>query len=62
MSDAGISETSPAFPSINGDSAKGGDGGSITMLLRRGELARNDGVRRSGDEAESRTLEGGEDV
>jgi len=62
MSDTGISETSPAFPSINGDSAEGGDGDSITMLLRRGEVARNGEAFRSGDEAESRALAGAEVV
>jgi len=62
MSETGISETSPVFPSINGDRTGGGDGDSITTLLRRGELVRNGEVFRSGDEAERRTLEGAGDV
>jgi len=62
MSETGISETSPVLPSINGDSADGGDDGSIRTLLRRGELARNGEVLRSGDETERRALEGAEDV
>ena len=62
MSDTGISETRPVFPSINGDRVGGGDGDSITRLLRRGEPVRNGEVARNGDEAERRTLEGAEDV
>jgi hypothetical protein len=61
MSEVGISETSPGFPSSNGESAGGGDDGSIRILFRRGELARNGGGLRS-NEAESRALEGAEDV
>jgi hypothetical protein len=61
MSETGISETSPVLPSINGDRAGGGNDGSTTTLLRRGELVRNGEVLRSGDEAERRTLEGAED-
>jgi len=62
MSETGISETSPVLPSINGDRASGGNDGSITTLLRRGELVRSGEVLRSGDEAERRTLEGAEDI
>ena len=62
MSETGISETSPALPSINGDSAEGGDDGSIRILLRRGEFARNGEALRSGDEAERRAFEGVEDA
>jgi len=62
MSETGISETSPVFPSNNGDRAEGGDGDSITTLLRSGELVRNGEALRSGDEAERRTLEGAGDV
>lgn len=58
ISETGISEISPVFPSISGDSAEGGEDGSITMLLRKGETARRDGVLRSGEEAESRALGG----
>ena len=61
ISEVGISETSPGLPSINGDSAEGGDERSIRMLFRRGELARNGGAPRSG-ETESRALGGAEDV
>lgn len=61
MSETGISETSPGLPSINGDSAEGGDDGSTKTLFRRGELARNGGAPRAG-ETESRALEGADDV
>jgi len=55
VSEKGIPETSPVLPTINGDSAEGGNGGSIRMLLRRGEPACNGEALRSGDEAEEGT-------
>ena len=63
MSETGISETSPAFPSNKGDRVEGGDGCScsITIQLRRGELVRNGEAVRSGD-AKSKAFEGTEDV
>jgi hypothetical protein len=50
ISETGISETSPALPSSKGDSVDGGDGGSIIMLFRRGEPARNGEALRTGVE------------
>lgn len=61
MSEAGISETSPGWPSSNGDSAVGGDGCSIRTLFRRGELVRSDGAPRRG-ETGCRAFGGVEDV
>lgn len=40
-SETGMLEISPALPSIKGDSAEGGDGGSIKTPFRRGEPVRN---------------------
>ena len=60
-SEAGTSKTSPALPSIKGDSARGGDDGSIRVLFRRGEPARNGEALRNGV-AEGITLVGVEDV
>ena len=48
ISEAGISETSPALPSNKGDSTEGGDDGSIVTLFRRGELVRNGESPRNG--------------
>lgn len=62
ISEAGISEMSPALPSINGDSGEGDDDCSNMTLLRRGELWRNARVPRSGDEPKNKTFEGAEDV
>lgn len=61
ISETGISETSPALPSIKGDSAEGEDDGSIIMLFRKGELVGNGEVFWSGVD-ESIALVGVEDV
>ena len=61
ISETGISETSPALPSINGDNIGGGGDCSIITLLRRGEPVRKGEVLRSG-EAEGKALGGAEDV
>ena len=61
ISEAGISETSPALPSSKGDSAEGGDDGSIIMLFRRGELVRKGEAPRNGV-AEGLTLVDAEGV
>lgn len=41
ISETGISEISPALPSIKGDRAKGGVDGSSRMLFRSGETLRS---------------------
>jgi len=61
ISEAGISETSPGLPSISGDSAGGGDDGSIETLFRRGELVRDGEALRSG-ESERKAFVGTDDV
>ena len=60
ISETGISETSPALPSINGDRTRGGVDDSIITPLRRGEPGRNGEVLCSGEEAERRACEGAE--
>ena len=62
MSEAGTSEMSPVLPSINGDRAGVGNGGSTSTLLRRGEPVRNGEVVPSDGEAGSRALGGVEGV
>lgn len=61
ISGTGISETSPALPSNNGDNAEGGDAGSMKTLFRRGELVRNGEVLCRG-EAKCKALFGAEGV